>query len=232
MLAGVFPGFFLGCFSCCTRCGTGDRGLRRPAGHPWAGGWVTLRAADAGDWDLGLEIILGDTVDFHCSLMGIGCVCEGALMHPQLPGCLSLSPNRFLSLSRRRRLIPFPGKIFVSCAGEIQWLLAASITQTGMSWHAGLFVRKTDVSAATEVLQRASPSPEKQESVRRVARSARPVPHTILPCFGSDLFVSQVPNHATSCCHQAWIRPEKWGSKCMKGPSQNSPGRCLWSSRI
>lgn len=157
---------------------------------------------------------------------------ELSCIHSSLAACPCLSPNRFLSLSRRCRLIPFPGKIFVSCAGEIQWLLAASITQTGMSWHAGLSVRKTDVSAATEVLQRASPSPERQELVRRVARSARPVPHTILPCFGGDLFVSRVPNPATSCCHQAWIRPEKGGSKCMKGPSQNSPGTCLWSSRI
>lgn len=118
MLAGVFPAFFLGCFCCRTRCGIRDRGLRRLAGHPWAGGWVTLRAADAGDWDLGLEIIPGDTVGFCCSLMGMGCVCEGAHGHPQLPGCLSLSPNQFLSLSLCCSLFPFLAKYLCLAQGK------------------------------------------------------------------------------------------------------------------
>lgn len=141
------------------------RGSQETGRSP-VGGRVTPRILDAGDLVLGLAMIPGDRVDFHCSLLvpGMGCVCEGAHGHPQIPGCLYLSHSGFLSLSPRCRLIPFPGKIFASCAGEIQWLLAASIRQTGMSWHAGLSVRKTDVSAATEVLQRASPGAQRGRS--------------------------------------------------------------------
>lgn len=53
--------------------------------------------------------------------------------------------------------IPFPGKIFPPRAGEIQWLSAASIVGPGMSWHAGLPVRKPDVAAGA--LRRTSPGP-------------------------------------------------------------------------
>ena len=73
---------------------------RETGGSP-VGGRVTLRVPDAGDWALCLEMIPGDRVDFHCSLLllGMRCVCERARGHPQLPGCLYLSCNGFLSLS-------------------------------------------------------------------------------------------------------------------------------------
>lgn len=97
-----------------------------------------------------------------------GCVWRyGA--HSSQRGCPLISPHLYLShcvffsLSSHCPFVPFPGEIFSSCAGEIQWLSAASIIQTGMSWHAELSIRKTDVCAAAAVLQRASPGLAGQE---------------------------------------------------------------------
>lgn len=62
------------------------RGSQETGRSP-VGGRVTLRILDAGDLVLGLAMIPGDLVDFHCSLlgMGMGCACEGAHGHPQIP---------------------------------------------------------------------------------------------------------------------------------------------------
>lgn len=128
------------------------QGSRGTVGSP-VGGRVTPRVPDAEDRALCLKMIPRDCMDFCHSLLmlGTGCVCEGVHGHLQPPRCLYLPCSGFSPFPPHRGLISFPGKIFASCAGEIQWLLAASIMQTGMSWHTGLSIRKTDVSAATEV---------------------------------------------------------------------------------
>lgn len=102
-----------------------------------------------------------------CTQLGlcleIRCPQQPAGLSPHLPSLVYLSHCVFFSLSSHCPFVPFPGEIFSSCAGEIQWLSAASIIQTGMSWHAELSIRKTDVCAAAAVLQRASPGFAGQE---------------------------------------------------------------------
>lgn len=129
--------------------------LRGCCGFPLGSAGVMLRVASCELPKHDCCMQLGLCLEIWCPQQPMGC----ALISHHL----YLSHRVFLSLSSHCPFVPFPGEIFSSCAGEIQWLSAASIIQTGMSWHAELSIRKTDVCAAAVVLQRASPGLAGQE---------------------------------------------------------------------
>lgn len=135
-LSGAFPGSFPRWLCPGASCGSGAGAPLRPAGH--ARGSFSLGCAHQLP-HLQLGFAFGDAV-------------PAAPLAPAAPTWVSLPlPPPFCLF------IPFPGKIFPPRAGEIQWLSAASIVGPGMSWHAGLPVRKPDVAAGA--LRRASPGP-------------------------------------------------------------------------
>lgn len=135
-LSGAFPGSFPRRLCPGASRGSGAGAPLRPAGHArgsFSLGWAHQLPA------LQLGFAFGDAV-------------PAAPLAPAAPTWVSLPlPPPFCLF------IPFPGKIFPPHAGEIQWLSAASIVGPGMSWHAGLPVRKPDV--AVRALRRASPGP-------------------------------------------------------------------------
>lgn len=172
--------------------------LRGCCGFPLGSARVMLRAASCELPKHECCMQLGLCLEIWCTQQPTSC--------PFISPHLYLSHCVFLSLSSHCPFVPFPGEIFSSCAGEIQWLSAASIIQTGMSWHAELSIRKTDVCAAAAVLQRASLGLAGQELAEQ-GGSADGDPS---PCPGLlQDGLKQRAGWAGTLCHHSFFSPSR-----------------------